>query len=664
MSEKIRLKIKKLVNQINIWNEEYFDNDNPTVSDRVYDSHLKELVKLEKQYPEYVLENTPTKKIGANSAKTKFKKVVHEKPMLSLNKAYDFEELKKFFNDIYIITNKQHKYLIQPKIDGLSISLKYKNGKFIQAITRGDGSVGEDVTLNVKNVISGIPESIIETREIEFRGEIYISKSNFEKVIKEENVEFANARNLASGTLRQLNSDIVKRRNLSVFIYDIVDAEKYNIKTQEELVKYLKINNFPFINDYIIESTNNIENIFNYITNFENLKRNNLDFDIDGMVIKLNEMEDYEEIGYTSKFPKYAIAYKFNEEIVQTILENIFITIGRTGVVTYNAKLKKVLLNGTMVSAATLHNYNYVEELNINIGDEVSIKKAGEIIPKVVSLSKKKSSGVFQKIIKCPHCYSNLVDTKTQNNQLCINENCPEINIKKIIHFTSKQGLDIDGLGEGIIRKFYELKFIQKIEDIFILDKYHDQIINEKGFGDKFWKNLKDGIKESYKVKIDKLIFALGIPQLGAKNAKAIAKKIKIFENIKNVSIDDLIAIKDIGDITIHEFNKYLNNENNIKLVDYLVSIGINPAFEIDNNNIIDFFNNKTFVISGTFDISRNEITKLIENSGGNVSSSISKNTFALILGENAGSKVEKAKKLGIRIIERDEFYSIIKKIK
>lgn len=660
MSEIVKNKIKELVDLINKWNKEYFDNDNPSVSDRVYDSHLKELVDLENQYPEYVLDNTPTKRIGA-SLKSKFKKVIHNKQMLSLNKAYSFEELTKFFNDVQEITNMNNKFLIQPKIDGLSISLRYENGKLIQAVTRGDGQVGEDVTANVKNIISDVPLEIKEKQSVEVRGEIYISKTNFKKVIESEKVDYANARNLASGTLRQLDSSVVKRRNLSTFIYDVVDCEKYNIDTQEKLVTFLKDNGFSFLDDYLIEYSSNANQIFDFILDFENNKRNNLEYDIDGMVIKLNEMKYYEEIGYTSKFPKYAIAYKFNEELCQTILDDIFITIGRTGIVTYNAKLKTVLLKGTMVSAATLHNYNYVEELGLNIGDEVSIKKAGEIIPKVVSVNKKNSTGVFKKITICPYCNSNLYDTRTLNNQVCLNKECSEINIKKIIHFASKSALDIEGLGEGIVRKFFELGFVKKIEDIFLLDKYKDQIINEKGFGEKFWNNLYNGIKKSYDVSLEKLIFALGIPQLGSKNAKSIAKKIKRFENIKNLTIDSLIQINDIGEITINEFSDYINKEENLHLIDFLISIGINPFYEINSNNVFDFFLNKTFVISGTFNMSRNELTKIIEDSGGNVSSSVSKNTHALILGENGGSKEEKAKKLGIKIIDKNELYKILK---
>lgn len=661
MNSKIEERIKTLVELINKWNKEYFDNESPSVSDRVYDSHLKELTELEKQYPQFVLKNSPTQKIGA-SLKSKFKKVVHSKLMLSLNKAYDFNDLKKFFNDVYQVNlDKNISFLVQPKIDGLSISLKYENGILIQAVTRGDGQIGEDVTSNIKNIIEDIPTNIEYKNPLEVRGEIYISKTNFNKIIKEENENYANARNLASGTLRQLDSNIVKKRNLSSFIYEIVDCEKHKIYTQEELINFLKKYNFSFLKDYLIEKLENQNKIFDFILDFEKNKRDHLEYDIDGIVIKLNEMRYYEDIGYTSKFPKYAIAYKFNEELVQTILEDIFITIGRTGIVTYNAKLTPILLKGTIVSAATLHNYNYVEELGINISDEVTIKKAGEIIPKVVSLSKKKSKGVFNKILTCPHCDSLLIDTKTLNNQMCINTNCPEINIKKIIHFTSKGAMNIEGLGEGIVRKFYELGFLKKIEDIYKLEKYKKDIIGKKGFGEKFWKNLIDGINSSYKVELNNLIFALGIPQLGSKNAKMIANKIKKFDQIFHLTSENLSSIKDIGEITVNEFNEYIKKEENINLINYLISININPEIKTNNINKIPFFEGKTFVISGTFNISRNELTNIIEVNGGNVSSNISKKTDALLLGDNGGSKKENAKKLNIKIITKKEIEIILK---
>lgn len=660
MNLKIKNKIEELKKLINKWNDEYFNLEKPSVDDRVYDTHLKELIELEEQYPEFSTSDSPTKNIGS-STKNKFKKVIHNIPMLSLNKAYNHEELEKFFNDILIITKDENiNFLVQPKIDGLSISLIYKNGQLIQASTRGDGNIGEDVTFNVKNIITDIPVYINYKNLLEVRGEIYIDKKTFLNIINNEKIEYANPRNLASGTLRQLNPEIVKKRNLSSFIYEIVEPEKHNINDQEQLIIFLKENKFPILKDYLIININKKNKIFEYLNLFENENRKKIEYEIDGMVIKLNEMKFYKQIGFTSKFPKYSIAYKFDEELVKTIIENIFITIGRTGIVTYNAKLKKVLLKGTTVSAATLHNYNYVKDLGINIGDEVVIKKAGDIIPKVVSLSKKNSNVTFNKIETCPFCNSKLIDSKTFNNQICINNNCPEINIKKIVHFSSKTATNIEGLGDGVVRKLYELNFLKKIEDIYKLENYKEQIISNKGFGKKFWNNLNDAIKKSYNVQIDKLIYSLGMPQLGSKNAKTIAKLIKKFDNIFNLKSYNLLSIKDIGDITLNEIDSFLNNQENIKLINFLISIGINPEWEKNKNKSFNFFENKTFVISGVFNISRNEIVEIIENSGGFVSNNISKKTYALLLGDNGGSKKEKAQKLGIQIIEKEKFYKII----
>lgn len=657
MSRDIKLKIKKLVDDINKWNIEYFDQEKPSVSDRVYDSALKELVDLEKKYPHFILENSPTKKIGS-STRNKFKKIKHKQKMLSLDKAYSIEEINKFINNIKKeIQNENINFYLEPKIDGLSISLSYNEGVLKQAITRGDGIEGEDVTNNVLGIITDIPIKINYLKPLEVRGEVFISKTNFEKINNEEENKYANPRNLASGTLRQLDNTIVKKRNLSSFIYDVVDYDKHNLKTQEEVINFLIKNNFSLFKDKTI--ANNINQIKYFIDSFNKIK-DKLDYEIDGIVIKLNQTKYYEEIGYTSKFPKYSIAYKFDDEIVKTTLEDIFISIGRTGVVTYNARFKKILLKGTMVSAATLHNYNYIEELNINIGDEIQIKKAGEIIPKVVSLSKKHSKGVFKKILICPFCKNKLFDTKTSNNQICKNDFCPEINIRKIIHFASREGMNIEGLGEGIVRKFFSQNFINKIEDIFVLDKYKEDIINFKGFGNKFWLNLWNGINESKNISLDKLIFSLGIPQLGSKNAKQIAYHIKKFSNILDIDINSLTEINDIGPITIDEIDKFIKKESNIKLIKFLIEIGINPSFEQKSFNENNFFFDKTFVITGTFKKTRNELIKLIENKGGKISNSISKNTFALLKGENSGSKEEKAKKLSIRIIEEIELNNLL----
>lgn len=659
----IKKKIEELVDLLNKWNIEYFQNDNPSVSDRVYDSHLKQLEELEKQFPSLVLENSPTQKVGSSisNKSNKFEKVKHKKPMLSLDKAYNILEIEKYVNNIKKVTQENEiSFLIEPKIDGLSIALFYKNGELIKAVTRGDGEIGEDVTRNIKNIISDIPTKINYFDDLEVRGEIFISKTIFNSINELENNKYANPRNLASGTLRQLDTNIIKQRKLSSFIYEVINCEKHNIFEQSKALSLLIDLGFNVFKNYVI--TNTLKGIEEFINQFLSIKED-LDYEVDGLVIKLNEIKFYESIGYTSKFPKYNIAFKFDDEITQTTLDDIFITIGRTGIVTYNAVLKTVLLKGTMVSAATLHNYNYIKDLNINIGDEVFIKKAGEIIPKVISIAKKKTQGVFPKILKCPSCNSTLIDSKTNINQMCVNLNCEEINIKKIIHFASRDAMNIEGLGEGIVRKFFELGYLKKIKDIYNLKEHEKEIIEQKGFGQKFWKNLNKGIIDSKTTKLEKVIFALGIPQLGSKNAKAIAMEIKKFENILSYDFSKLNEVNDIGPITIQEIENFFKNEENVDLIKSLIYIGVNPSLEIQDLDTNNFFFNKSFVITGTLSLTRNIIIEVIEKFGGKVSSSISKNTNYLICGENAGSKKDKALKLNIEIINDEQLTQIINKL-
>jgi DNA ligase (NAD+) len=366
--------------------------------------------------------------------------------MLSLDKAYTKEDVEKFINNVLKITlDEKEFFYVEPKIDGLSIALQYKNGKLIKAITRGDGYVGEDVTDNILDVIKDIPSSINYQNEIEIRGEVFITKSSFEKINKLDG-KFSNPRNMASGTLRQLDNKIVKKRNLSCFVYEIVSPELHQIKSFSDSLSFLKKEGFRTIGTNLL--SDNIKDIMEYIFQFDK-DRKSLDFETDGIVIKLNNFSYYEKLGFTSKFPKYNIAYKFSDELVSTKLIGITITIGRTGMVTYNAQLEPVALKGTIVSAATLHNFNYIQNLGINVGDDVLVKKAGEIIPKVFALDKKNNLEKVEKILTCNYCNDKLIDNELGTDQFCLNASCPEISIRKIIHFTSRKGMDISGLGES-----------------------------------------------------------------------------------------------------------------------------------------------------------------------------------------------------------------------
>ncbi|MGL5308648.1 MAG: NAD-dependent DNA ligase LigA, partial [Metamycoplasmataceae bacterium] len=544
----IKKEIESLVEKINKWNDEYFNYDSPTVSDKIYDAFLRKLVKLEMQYPEYVSENSPTNNVGSNIV-NKFKKITHVKKMLSLDKAYSLEDVKKFRNDVLKVTkNDRTNFYLEPKIDGLSIALQYKNGELNKALTRGDGTIGEDVTDNVYNIISDIPIFINYKDDIEIRGEVFISKSNF-STLKKSDSKFANPRNMASGTLRQNDRNIVKERKLSCFVYEIVSPELHKLSSFHQSLLFLRKQGFKTLDNGLL--TNDIDKMISYLAQFEN-HRNILDFETDGIVIKLDEIKYYDQLGFTSKFPKYNIAYKFNDELVETKLIRITITIGRTGMVTYNAQLKPVSLKGTIVSAATLHNFNYINNLNINIGDDVLIKKAGEIIPKVFALSKKNNKEKYQKENICPFCKQKLVDNELMTDQFCINNLCPEISIRKIIHFASRQAMNITGLGESWIRKFYELKIIKRYPDIYLLNDKIEEIKMIPRIGEKFLNNLLREINNSKKNDLSFILFAIGINHLGDRNCKIIASKIKSLENFIEFDFTKLSDIKDLGPITIN----------------------------------------------------------------------------------------------------------------
>lgn len=655
----VKAKIQKLVAELNYWNQQYFDHNHSVVSDQVYDTHLKQLHELEQKYPQYILPNSPTQTIGAKP-KAKFAKVKHQKPMLSLDKAYNMAEVAKFLGDVSkkLNTTENLDYLIEPKIDGLSIALIYQQGQLVRAVTRGDGQIGEDVSANVIGGIATIPQQIAYLQDLEVRGEIYIGKQDFAQINTHETTTYANPRNLASGTLRQLDPTIIKQRKLTAFIYDVVDYSKHHLTTQMAVLNFLIQYQFPVFTNFAVVQT--LEQISSFISDFEQ-RRPHLDYEVDGLVLKLNPVEHYETLGYTSKFPKSAIAYKFADEVVDTILEDIFVSIGRTGMVTYNAKLKPVQLTGSLISAATLHNYAYIDDLKLNIGDEVSIKKAGEIIPKVIALATKNSHGTFAKITTCPSCQGELVDTKTLNNQRCPNPYCPDKNIRKIVHFASRQALNIEGLAEGVVSKLYQLGFVKTIGDLFTLERFRDSIIAHHGFGHKFWTNLWQAIQQARQVSLERLIFALGIPQLGLKGAKLVAQFIQSFDQLLTINVKSLAAIRDIGPITIEAIAEYLKTPENIDLIQRLLALGLNPHHLDSSGQHPNFFTNKTFVITGTFKKPRATIVKTIEALGARVATTVSKHTSALLVGHQPGtSKYQRAQAEAIPIIEEPQLEALI----
>lgn len=656
--ENAKKRIEELVALINKWNEEYYVENNPSVSDLEYDKALLELEKLEQEFPMFVLANSPTNFVGG-FAENKFKKVIHEKPMLSLAKAYDYDEIEKYIDNISkFVSVEDIQFSIEPKIDGLSISLVYENGKLVQATTRGDGIEGEDVTQNVYQIKS-IPKAINYFKKLEVRGEVFIMKKDFEKINesmqKENSKVYSNARNIASGTLRQLDPKIVAKRNLSSYLYELVDPASHNIHSQKDALNFIKSFNIP-TNPY--EKLVEVEELEEAIENFAEIK-NTLPYDADGLVIKLNDLDLWDKLGKTSKFPKHSIAFKYDVEFAISPIKKIYATVGRTGKITYVANLEPVELNQTIVKAATLHNYNFITTLNININDKVKIIKAGEIIPKVIELSEKDSIGVFPKILNCPSCNSLLVEIDDNVDQFCINPDCPEMNINSIYHFCDRKALNIVGLGLTTVKDLYP-KYIKNILDVFSLKNYKTELMELNRYGELKVNNLLNNIEKSLSSPFFKVLFALGIKHLGIRASKLIAKEYNNFnELLEDKGLSKIVNIKNIGPKIIESLKDYLANEDNQKLLKAFDEIFSYSSVAKKASNI---FENYSFVITGKLSKPRDYFANLIENNGGSVHSSISKSTNYLLLGENAGSKLDKAKEWNISIISEQEFENMLKK--
>lgn len=650
-------RIEELIELIKKYNHHYYNMDNPIVSDAEYDKLYNELLSLENEFPELITTDSPTQIIGGYAA-NKFTKFEHNKAMLSLSKAYDFEEIKKFHeNIIKKIDEMEVSYALDYKIDGLSISLHYKNGNLIRAVTRGDGITGEDVTENIIQIDS-IPQKINYLSDIEIRGEVYISKKTLIEInnrLRSENKqEFANPRNAASGTLRQLDPNIVKQRNLSAFLYEIVDPIKHNLHFQSDVIQFIKELGLPTQNYF--KKVTELEEIKEEIEKFAEIK-NKLDYDCDGFVIKLNNIDIWEELGYTAKFPRYAIAFKLETESATTKIKEISASVGRTGKITYVANVESVELNQTNVQFATLHNYEFIKELNLNINDEVKLIKAGEIIPKVIDLVKKNSSGVYPKLLNCPSCDSKLEYIEENVDQFCINENCDEKKVRKLIHFSSRPSLNIVNLGEANIRIFYDFGWIKEVYDIYNLDQFKDEMLKLKSFKDKKINNILESIEKSKNNKLSKLIFALGIKHIGERASKIIAKRISDISELLTYDIDLLENENDFGIKSIESLKKWIANEQNRLIIEKLSEI-FKP---IEVANTSKKLENLTFVITGTFELKRNELKEIIEQNGGTVSSSVSAKTNYLLCGENPGSKREKAEQLNVSIIDDKFLFNLIK---
>lgn len=652
-------RMEELVDILNRLGYEYYTLDNPSVSDFEYDRLMQELIKLESMYPDHILENSPTKRVGGKINES-FEKIKHQIPLLSLANVFTEADIVAFDNRIRKEDIKNPTYVCELKIDGLSVSLRYEKGLLKYAATRGNGIIGENITDNVKTIKS-IPLKLQEEIDIEVRGEIYVSKKTLEKLneerIKEGLEPFKNARNLASGSIRQLDSSVTASRNLDAFIYHLPNPLDYGIKTHFEALEFMK--KLGFVTNPNNRLVTGIDGILNYI-NEKTKERPDLPYDIDGVVIKLNNILDQMKLGSTVKYPKWATAYKFPPEEVVTKLKDIIFTVGRTGQITPNAILEPVNVMGSTISKTTLHNEDYCKDLDIRIGDYVTIIKAGDVIPRVDSVKKERRTGderPFQMITNCPICKEKLV--KKDSNYYCVNPLCDARHIESLIHFASRQAMDIVGMGEKIIEDMYNLDFIKTIPDFYHLEKYQDELMLLEGYGVKSIQNLIKEIEESKKKSLEKLLFALGIRHVGLKTATILARKFVTIDNLMNASLTTLNDIPDIGEEISTSVYNYFQEPKNKDLIQELKELGINMKYlgeVIDNPNIKD----KSFVITGTLNIKRDELKDKIITNGGKVIDSVSKKTDYLILGENPGSKYEKAIKLNIPILNEEEILNLL----
>ena len=654
----VEKRIDELIKILNKARYEYYHLDSPTITDQEYDDYLDELIRLETNHPNLVRPDSPTLKVGTEVI-SEFKKVVHEKPMLSLGDIFNFDEAIAFDERIKkTILNPQ--YVCELKIDGLSVSLIYEKGKLVRGVTRGDGITGEDITHNVRT-IKNVPLSLPEDIDIEVRGEIYMPKKSFEALNKEKKElgekEFANPRNAAAGSVRQLDSKITARRNLSTFIYHLPNYNNYNIKSQYEALEYMK--NLTFTVNPHIKKVNNIDEVIEYLK-YWNEHRSTLPYDIDGVVIKVDNFKDQEKLGYTVRVPKWAIAYKFPAEQVLTKLTNIEFCVGRTGKVTPRADLNPVRVAGSIVSSATLHNEDYILSKDIRIGDTVVIQKAGDIIPEVVEVKFERRTGnetKFEMIKNCPICQTPLVKKEDEAAYFCPNEKCNARNIEGLIHFASRDAMNIEGFGERIVEDFYNFGYLKSIEDYYHIHEHKENLKQLEGFGEKSIDNLINSIENSKNNSLERLLFGLGIRHVGKKNATILASYYDNIDNLMQATEEELCAITDIGNIIAKSVYNYFKTHQ--ELINTLKKLGINTKYIGKVKNINEEFNNKTFVLTGTLNsLTRNEAKDIIESLGGKITSSVSKKTDVVIKGISPGSKYDEAMKLGITIWDEEEFLS------
>lgn len=652
-------RVKELHRLLNQYSHEYYVQDNPSVPDSEYDKLLHELIEIEQAHPEYKTEDSPTVRVGGEAQAT-FNKVRHDTPMLSLGNAFNEEDLRRF--DARIREREgQVEYMCELKIDGLAVSLKYEEGRFVQGLTRGDGTIGEDITENLRT-IRAIPLRINQPLTFEVRGEAYMPKASFERLNKEKDdageQAFANPRNAAAGSLRQLDPKLAAKRRLSVFLYSVNDFTNFHAQTQSEALD--ELDELGFKTNHNRKRVADIDGVLEYIKYWTE-KRESLPYDIDGIVIKVNSLAEQEELGYTQKSPRWAIAYKFPAEEVITKLLDIELSVGRTGVVTPTAVLEPVRVAGTTVSRASLHNEDLIHEKDIRIGDSVVIKKAGDIIPEVIRpiLDRRpENTEVYHMPTHCPSCGHELVRLDGEVALRCINPKCPAQLVEGMIHFASRQAMGIDGLGTKLIQQLYENEVIKDVADLYYLTK--EDLLPLERMGEKKADNLLNAIEASKQKSLEHLLFGLGIRHLGARASQIIAERFETMDRIFKVTEEELLEIHDIGEKLATSLITYLNNEDIIALIEKLRQKNVNMKYEGLRTSDIESdseFNGMTVVLTGKLhNMTRTEASRWLEAQGAKTTSSVTKNTDLVIAGEDAGSKLAKAEKLGTTIWSEDEF--------
>lgn len=657
-------KIEELRNQAEYHAKRYYDDDDPEISDFEYDMLMLELRNLEKQFPEFISSESLTQKVGG-TVKDGFEKVTHVVPLQSLQDVFDFESIYDFDAKMQkkaVENDKVLKYVVETKIDGLSVALEYKNGRFVRGATRGNGLIGEDITENLRT-IKTIPQELKEPIDIIVRGEVFIGSREFEELNERRQLEgeplFANARNAAAGSLRQLDSNIAAQRPLDIYIFNVQKCDSIEFTSHYESLTYLEKLGFNVNPVKIV--CKNADEVIDAINKIGN-DRNNLSFGIDGAVIKVDDLKLREITGQTAKVPKWAIAYKYPPEKKETILKDIICQVGRTGVITPLAILEPVVVAGSTISKTTLHNEDFIIEKDLRIGDHILIQKAGDVIPEVVEVLKEKRTGKEEKFEMpktCPVCGAEVIRENGEAATRCIGIECPARTLRNIVHFASREAMNIDGLGEAIIEQLLEKELIKNISDIYYLNL--EDIASLKKDGKKFAQNLIGAINKSKENDLDRLICGLGIRNVGSKLAKVLAKQFKSLDKLMDASIINLNSIDEVGEIIADNIYSFFRQDQTIDLIEKLKQANVNMKYLKEDSGDERFYG-KTFVLTGTLEkYTREEASEIIENYGGKTSGSVSKKTDYVLSGEDAGSKLRKANELGIKVITEQEFEEMIK---